>query len=310
LYFFLIQVFFFLIPLQLLLFNMPKTDLSQVYIGDMLGADFLNPLPAHAILLVGGDTALFNTWYMHYARHVRSDVVLINLSLATMDPYIQKEENLVKKQFPKAKDNELVAKTLLAVSQKRPVFSYEQLQAPGNTKLSWIPTGLVYQLSADGSKPEKFVFLKNINNTMQKIHTPLQKEKNYKNFTIADIPLIYAKSTWAVGNYLLNTYKDPDTALDFYKKALTISPTFESPYITSGLVYLTSKNDCKNAEFSLKESLRLAPYDEFPYFLLYTTYTECYHDKKKAQNVIKEFEEEFGLKFFDELAKNLNLAKK
>src|SRR5260221_103765 len=310
-YFLLLNAVFLLIPLQLFFYNIQKTDLSHVWVGDMLGSDFLVPLPKNSVLLLGGDTALFNTWYMHYARHVRPDVKMINLSLAYLDPFIQKEEHIVTSRLHHSpKGNELIALTFEEIGKKLPVFSYDQLQAPGKTNLQWIPNGLLYRLAPANNSLTEEEFLTINEMTLHQIHMPLANTKNYKNLTIAEIPQIYAKPIWAIGNYLLQTYKDPDKALFYYKKSLSIDPTFENAYITLGLIYLTTKNNCPLAENAFHKALDYKPYDEFPYFLLYTTYEECYHNTTEANTVIKLFTKQFHKKFFDELAYALKAYKK
>ncbi len=309
-YFHLLQIIFLIIPLQLFIFNMQKTDLSHIWIGDTLGQDLLRPLPPHALLLIGGDTALFNTWYVHYALHVRPDVHLVNLSLASLDPFIAKKQEIVRRKNHNVKGNELVAKTLAEIAKTTPVFSYDQLQAPGKTELKWIPTGLLYRLSLPEETVTEEEFLKEIDTSFSKVHFPSGNGTNYRNLTIAEIPQIYAKPVWAIGNYLLNTYKDPDLALKYYSKAIAIDPNYESAYVTKTLVYLTVKNDCKLAVENIMKAKHLVPYDPLTYFLLYTSYSECYHDKVRSQEVVTSFKAEFHEDFYEMLAKTLKQYKK
>lgn len=310
LYFILLHVLLLLIPLQLFVYNMPKTDLSHIWIGDQLGADFLNPLPRGSILLVGGDTMLFNTWYMHYARHIRPDIKLVNLSLTSTDTLFKNEEAIVKKNNPHIKDNELLSQTVKELAKTIPIYSFQEVQPPGQKTLTWVPTGMVYKLSLSSQPEDKSTFLKDVQTTLQQIHLPSSRAKNYRNLTIADIPQSYANAFWAVGNYLQVTYKDVDTALYYYKKAISVDPTYVNAYTTMGLIYLINKNECSLAEQNFQAAIEQQPYGEFPYFLLYTTYTECFHDKKKASIVVEEFNKEFHKDFFKELVITLKSLKK
>lgn len=300
-YFPLLHVIFLLIPLQLFVYNMPKTDLSHVYVGDTLGKDFLTPLPHGSILLLSGDTSLFNTWYAHYALHVRPDIRLINLSMISMDPYILEKEKEIKKTNSHIKGNELVAKTLQEVAKSEPIFSHNQLQAPGKTNLTWVPTGLVYRLAADANPEPKEAYLAHTAAVIKTLHLPQSTDKNYRNLTIAEVPQIYAKSLWSIGNYLFNTYKDGDNALVYYKKALEVDPTYENAYTTIGLVYLSEENGCQQAQDNFQKAIEQTPYDEFPYFLLYTTYAQCFHDKTKTSVLVRTFHKQFKKDFYQEL---------
>lgn len=310
LYFLVMHVLLLLIPLQLLFYNFPKTNLSHIWIGDSLGSDFLTPLPHGSMLLIGGDTMVFNTWYMHYARHVRPDIQLVNLSLSSSDPFIKKEEENIKKKNHHIKENELMAQALKDLAQKMPVYSFEKVQAPGTELLTWVPTGMVYRLSLDDKPEDKEKFLKDVKTTLRQIHLPMSRSKNYGNLTIADIPQSYANALWAVGSYLQITYKDVDTALIYYQKALQVDPTYENAYTTIGLIYLINKNECALAEQNFKDSIVQKPFGELPYFLLYTTYRECFHDTKKANAVVTAFTGEFHENFFKELAITVKSFKK
>ena len=299
---------FLLLPVQLFFYNMNKTDLSSLWLGDQVGYDFLAPLPHDAVLLLGGDTALFNTWYMHYAKGVRPDITVININGIRDYPlYKQLEKN-----NPKLDISTLIEKTITQLTSKHEVFSYDQVHVRNGDKFTWIPYGMVSKLYINNAHPLSHADFVQLNQQqLNNIHFSYSEEKiNEHNYTVADIPRIYAKAYLAVGNYALGEYKDKDFAIQNYLKAIASDPNYDAAYTTIGIYYLTQTNQCNLAEKNLLKAIGISDYVQLPYFLLYTTYTECFHDKQKANAVISAYKKEFHEDFFTDLGKMLKDYKK
>mgnify|MGYP001618899194 FL=1 len=201
---------FFIIPILLFKYNFNKTDLHNIWVGDNLAYDIIRPLPKNSFLLLTADTPLFNTWYIHYGLKVRPDVNFISM---VANNSLHKLTDDYLKKFPKdSKDPDLVAKALLNISGKVPVFSNLKIQPSKGKKLVWIPYGLVYKLENDTKKilPES-EFLKIQSEIWSKF-----KNKNINNIdnpsvnslTISEITLAYSNSMVDQGDYFFNQYDD------------------------------------------------------------------------------------------------------
>ncbi|HET9946785.1 MAG TPA: DUF2723 domain-containing protein [Patescibacteria group bacterium] len=310
LYFYLVQILFLLIPLQLFFFNMPKTDLSQVVIGDNLGYDFLSPLPFNSTIILGGDTALFNTWYVKYALHFRPDVRLINLAVIEKEPYIENIKKQIKKSNPNMDKQTLLAEALKQMDKQSPVFVYDQIHTKKNDGLIWEPYGMLSHLvSTPSASVDTFTAI--TQSAISKIHLPYHtSQKALGNYTISDIPRIYAKSLVIIGNYYLTTYKDTKDAEKYYLDATKVDINYDAPWTSLGVMYLTSLNECDKAKNALENAIDRAPLSKFPYFLLYTTYGECYHDKVKAKAVQTQYQKVFNRSFLSDLADTLKSYQK
>lgn len=299
---------FFIVPLLLFHFNFPKTNLSNVWIGDNLGYDYLNSLPKNAVIILTGDTSLFNTWYIHYGRHVRTDVQLLNQTSLNKDIYFLDRYNELKKHYPKLTDNELSDKTISSIASSRPLFSLNKLQ-PAKRKITWVPMGLSFQYYATTSAiPEKEEYLKKNQELWSTLHVPSRGNSSniaFGNFTISDIPMIYAQALLNTGSFIQSQYHDSDTALQYFKRAIVVDPQFAKSYALIGVSYLNEKNQCKAAIPYFMKSIELEPVEKISYFLLYAVYKDCIKDTLKADKLKKDYESYFKSSFMGDLQKTL-----
>lgn len=282
---------FIVIPIFLFNYNFPKTNLHNVWIGDYLAYDFLSPLPKNTVLLLSGDTVLFNSWYLHYVLNVRPDAQVVNLNGLAGDAYLEKERRGFVKKYPKLeKDQDLVIKVIEEIAKNRPVFSYNGVQPKKGKKLSWIPYGLSFKLTSD-TVLSKESYLKETSEIWQKLHVP--KKEDRKNLalgslSISEIPSIYANASLATGNFFLSTYRDEDLAFTFYEKALGIDPNYAKTYEVLGAYYL-SKKECSSSEKNLKRAIGLSPFDKLSYYFLYTVYKSCFKNNTMASEVVSNY---------------------
>ena len=302
----LVLLIFLLIPLQLYGYNYQKTNLSHVWIGDSVGRDFLQPFPKNSIVLLGGDTALFNTQYVHYALHVREDIRLVNMNGIGRDSYFDPLVLSYQKSHPGTNPGDDVTSVIREVSKTRDVFAYDQLEPKDGEKLTWEPYGLLFRLiPAQVLSKQQFID-QSINIWKQlNVPAPSASQKVFGDLTIADIPTIYATALLTTGNYLIATYQDYDTALLYYLKAKMLDPNNPKVSAILGVYYLTHVNDCVVASQDFEQSISLDPSQKIPYFLLYTTYKTCLNNLKQANSVVKRFDSLFGKDFFVELKQTI-----
>lgn len=288
---------FLIIPLSLFYYNFPKTDLSNVYIGDRLAYDIVSPLPKNSVLLLSGDTALFNVWYLRYGLNFRQDVQPVNINGLAGDVFFDKAQKEYLLLYPKDKnDKNLKLKVVAYLANKRPVFSYTSLALASKTKYTWVPYGLTFKLligKADTDSEASFI--KEVDSVWSKFRKPTSLEVKslaLGSLTIADLPSVYSDALLATGNFLISEYKDEKLAFEFFKRALKISPNYHKNYEELGVYYLTQK-DCVNARDALNKGIAIFPFEKISYYLLYLAYSDCLHDKKMQAKIIDDYKNIF-----------------
>lgn len=300
----LFQSFFFLIPLLLFVYNFPKTNLSTVMIGDLYAKDLLTVLPPNAVLVISGDSLVFNTWYVHFVQNVRPDITLYNIGGGVTSPYI-----LQKQQSQKGKQADKLANTLLDIDRTRPVFSTILVQPSSGKKITWVPFGLSYAMVAPGEGiPTKELYLTKTNNIWSNMHVPTSDQlaqKAYHNLTITEFPASYANAYIATGTFFYSHYQDHQTALAFYQKARLLAPDNVKAYETLGAFYLGENGKCRDVVSNFSQAISLDPFEKLPYFLLYHAYTSCAKSQTLAHSVKLEFERVFQKDFAAELRTSL-----
>lgn len=299
---------FFLIPLQLFYYNFPKTNLSNLWIGDNLAHDLISPLPKNAAILLSGDTMLFNSWYYKYALGNRKDVQIINMYGIERDEYLDEKKKEYINKYPESKDDlDLPIKVIKELNKTRPVFSFEQFQPRNDTKIIWVPYGIIYKLYEDrGRIPSREEFVKNNLSVWENLKTPKARDRanlTLGSLSIADLPSVYANSLLATGNFFWSEYNDKEMALSLYKRALEIHPNYSKTHQILGVYYLNEEKNCKKAEASLKEAIHHDPFDRISYYLSYVNYRDCFKNKNMLPFVVSAYKRVFGVDFFDDIKK-------
>lgn len=270
-YVYLFQLVFFLIPCMLLVYNFPKTNLSQLTAGDDLGKNYLSVLPRNSLLYLSGDTNLFNTWYMRYAMLYRKDIEVFN----GLSP--EKTTERYGARYGLSKRTDFIP-LLDKLDREHPIFSDIRFN---DKKLSgiWMPYGLAYEYRSKAEKKMSYEeYLQKTESIWSSLTLPTEEEKAsfaYKNPTNSVIPEMYANALVVTGNYFLSEYKNVDTAMMFYEKALEIEPLYAKAYGTIGAVYLTNKENCSQAIPQLRKAIDLYQFEKKYYLLLYLAYSDC-----------------------------------
>lgn len=299
----LFQIVFLIIPFALFVYNYPKTNMSNIFAGDTIAEDMLSPLPPHAVLVLSGDTIVFNTWYVHYVLHYRPDVLVYNIGGGIQETQISQKE----KKYKKLNSTDALVQVLLDISRTRPVFSTVLFQ-PKKGKITWVPFGLAYQLYSDKKPiPESAEYKEETSKIWSHIHVPTTTyldNKAVHNLTISEFPSDYSNALVATGSFFFSHYKDTNTALAYYKKALEVAPDNAKAYETLGIFYLAQKNNCQLVVANLSTAIDLNPFEKLPYFLLYNAYKTCQKNQTAADNIKTQFNHVFEVDFMKELKKN------
>lgn len=296
---------FFIIPITLFIYNFPKTDLHNVFIGDNIAYDLLSPLPKNSVIFIGGDTVLFNTWYVNLALNYRKDVRVVNVNGVAGDSYMDQVKAKYLQSHPKDKnDPNLNIKVIEEIHKTNPVYSYSAIEPSKGDNLFWVPQGLLFKLvNSKEEIPLETDYLKSVGSIWKQFN--YQKENQSGNialgsYSIADIPSLYAQALLTTGNFMLTQYSDRNQALAFYKRALDISPDYYRTSVILGAFYYDQK-DCSKANDFFTKAIGLYPFDQNTYYLMYANYRLCFKDAKKSQEVAKEYNQVFKSDFFKDI---------
>lgn len=293
-----------IVPLSLFYYNFPKTDLSKITIGDDFAYDYLTPLEKNALFLVAGDTALLNTWYVHYALNFRPDVTVLNLNTLRGNAYYETKRDEYLKKFPKnISDPDLKLRIFEHMLVSRPIFSTDAIKPVGKYDgIKWMPYGLTKKMllkSEDYPSEDEFVSLTtNLwgNSRYYKNLLKVKKSLALGNLTISEIPQSYSDALLYTGNFILSQYKDNALAEAFFKNAISTSPGYYKSYEAIGVYYLGLGN-CKKAEENFQKVNSLYPFDKTNYYLLYITNSRCFNNNSEKLKIIKDYKNIFSTDF-------------
>lgn len=293
-----LQAVFFIIPIMLFTLNFPKTDLSQVYVGDTYAEDLLQSLPKNSIVFLAGDTIIFNVWYANYTLGVRPDVHVLNIAGNIGSPYYKTLLTNYKKKHPSASEKQAVIGMVNNLPTNGTVFSVESLDFSNDKLKDWIPYGLVLQLIRKDAMPTEEMYTHTTDAVWSHMHIPDAAHETLatRNLTIADIPNSYANAMLLTGNFYLSQYHDVKKAKAWYDRAAKAVPTYDKTFSSLAVWYLAN-GDCSNAAANAQKSLALNPLGGINYFILYSTYHDCAHDQIKAQSTAEAFEKQFQIPF-------------
>lgn len=299
------QIGFFIIPFMLFMYNFPKTNLRSVFIGDNLAKDILRPLPKNSVLFLGGDTILFNAWYIRYVLQYRSDVTLFNINGLLRDPYFLYLEEQFKKKHPKITNKQnIVAGTVLSIAAQRPVFSIQEIKA--DSSYGWIPYGLTFQLVKKSAFPSKETYLKKVQAIWHTIQIPNRSNKQIVlgSLTISEIPSIYSNALLTNGYYFFHQYKDTAKAEKYFTMAELVDGENPKVYTILGVYNYTMKKNCKKAEEQLRRAIVLDPYERLSYFTLYSLSKTCYKETKLTKEIETAYEKRFLITIQKDMRRN------
>lgn len=296
---------FLIIPLLLFKYNFNKTDLHNVWIGDNLAYDIVRTLPLNSTLLLTGDNAIFNTWYIHFGLKVRPDINFI--TMVGNDSVGKLNKNYLKR-FPKESNNpDLIVKVLLDLSKRSPVFSNLQIHPSKGKKTTWVPYGLVYELVSDPKKmPSKEKFLE----TQTKLWDSfINKNINLTNNLAVNIPTIseivsaYSNSLLATGSYIYTHFNDSKLALLYFQKAVKFDNNNSNAYFILANFQMNNLN-CKQAMDNLNKAININPLNNYAYYSLYIDHKYCFKNNNSAKEVAEHYKRIFKGDFFKDFKTN------
>jgi hypothetical protein len=289
-----ILIYFIIVPIFMLFYNFPKTDLSRTDIGNNLAYDMLSAVPADALLFSDGDTTTFNLWYIHHVLGARPDVGIINPAGVGGTNVLDDLITEYKKKHPKTKLSELLVRSLSEERQQRKIYGTYRFpyQPDGTTQ---VPRGLVYELVDNKDIPEKERYIATVEADLKKLHIARRETLSLRdsNLITAEIPLIYSNSLVRIGDFMTSQYKDYDMAEHYYRRALWIDPENPAGYAGLALSQFKARKDCKNAVSNMKEAIALYPVWKAYHLQLYMLHRQCNADKRTIDSFRSKYRSDF-----------------
>ncbi len=276
---FLLQFLFLLYPLGLLILNFPKISiLKNDFTAEKFGEDILTHVDKNAVVIIGGDTALFNTQYIYYVNKLRPDVKLLHLQKLSYLYYLRTIQKYYPELvIPEVKDDFFVLKFVEENAKNFPVYFREQLIFPqGNLYAE----GLLFRYSSQKLNLQTAVLRNQA--IWQKLYDPLEGSlSKYKNLLLADVLRGYGLSAYAAG-YQAFQIGELDLAKNYLTKAIRFYPAYADSYLILGQINLLQKK-CQEAEANFFKALELDFSLKESYYLLAQTYRFCFNDQEKGK---------------------------
>ena len=296
----LLMSYFLIVPFYMIKYNFPKTQLSNTQIGNELAQDILKNLAKNAVLMVHGDTKIFNIWYARYALGVRKDVEIINPPRVGGNVFFDEEINKYYQKYPKTKKEEITSKVILEIKKTRPIFATYDISGALQTSLT-IPRGMVYQFIDKKDEPTLDEYLILVEKDLRKLQVKRKEnlKPSEKNLVALEIPRIYSEALVRIGDFIDSHYKSPKLAEHYYRRALWIDDGNPGAYAGLGLVLFKGYNDCQGAIKNLSEAISIYKIWKPYYGQLYIIYKRCNTDKK----IIDEYKRDYFNSFKENIEK-------
>ena len=294
--------YFLIIPLLMLKYNFPRTDLSKTKIGNTLARNVLSSLPENSVLFVTGDNTTFSIWYIYYVLKERQDIDIINPPGVGNNLYLDKEINDYFKKNPKTQTKDIIANTFDEIRKKRRVFTnYEIKPMPKNTIL--VAKGLVFEIMTKQNVASEEKYLEGVEKNWRKIKIQRRETLNpaEQNFIAPEIPFIYSNSLVHIGDFLDSHYRNPQKAESYYRRALWIDDTNPQAYSGLAISLYKSDKDCRQSLENIKQAISIYPIWKNYYIQQYYFAKNC----GVSSDELGKLKQEYKILFQQDIEKDL-----
>lgn len=274
----LIPLVFLTLPMILFLENWQKIDLSKNLQGLTLAEDILSNLPQNSLVMLRGDTVIFNSQYLHLVEKFRPDLKIVSPGLVASDWYYQKQLRRLypELEFPNGNPETRLGEFIKANFSKFPITQFGPAFALEG--FTWVPAGLGSWLYKDNQLPAP----KQLN---------LENLEIWKNLTIpakvgfADVlydfsKRIYAEAAYRAGNFFFDQDHFEQASV-FFSKSAGIDSAYLPAYQMLGMS-LAKLGRCEAALVEFEKGLKILPGDFRIYQDLSQLYKSCFKNEKLA----------------------------
>ncbi len=234
--------------------------LKNASIAENLGKDILMNVPAQSLILLAGDTQLFNTQYVYYSNpEFRKGKIIVHASKLSTQYY---PKNLAQ-QYPQL-SLEGITKTTnrinyLVKKNKEKFFIYSSDQYPLDIiDYVWVPYGILYRLekktAGDPEITKKGIYAfwdRSLNKDLEQ--RVKENDPIFNNLFMRDILRVYSIAHQNTAFYYLKE-KDRDDAYAHIQSSLVFQPAdLDNFYLLSK--YYELGNNCNAALDSINKAL-------------------------------------------------------
>lgn len=282
------QMVFLIFPISFFIAHYPKIkSLKNDRTAENTGYDILNTVPQNSIIILAGDTSLFNTQYEYYTQKVRPDVILIHYSKMYQEYYLQDLKNHYQNLNIPGEDDEPIS-AFFEKNSDLPIYSAVAIPGSGGY---WVRNGLLLRhFKNESDIPNDREILAINEDLWSKYHNPLDGALSiYNHLMLSDSTKVYADSLYdyAQGLFRIENYIE---ALPIMEKAITYQPYDEKNLHALGIAYFKTGNCDKALEYEHK-TIDLFPNVVEAYEQLSLIYKECFSDNQKSEYYKNLFEE-------------------
>lgn len=280
----------FLIPFSFFLINYSKANLSNFKLGDWLANDILSSAESNAIVILLGDTALFNTQYLYYTSPEDRNIKLIKGGSIAQLYYRQQvateyqDLNYPEGFFDRNEPINIrsIEELVKANVDKFPI--YIGAYAPNIENFHWVPVGLLNKLVPNNQKLNGEELHKINKSRFDRFeYKDFGTSTGYTQFMSTHIKETYYSSLIGIAKEFMNS-KDYDYALDYLNRAVQLLPDKKDAYALSGNIY-AAKKECDLSRRNFEKVFELDNKDWQALSALSKVYGECFIDKKQAETL-------------------------
>lgn len=276
------------IPFLLLIKNYRKfSELRTDYSAEHFAEDILSSAEKNAILIIYGDSPLFNSQYVYYTSKRHESIKLIQFSKLFYAFYIKQ----LIRDYPSLKINNAISgpdglSELLDNNRDTPIYSHNSFNLE---KGHFVPWGLIYKYFPENSKIDAKEVIKNNEDIWSKYHIP-SSYSVFNNLIVNDQVRFYELSHQEIAFYEAKN-GEYEFALNHLLRALELNPKNIDSHIILVQVFI-KKNECELANKTIEKIREIDSKNITINYLKYLNFEECIKDKIEAGKFLKLYEED------------------
>lgn len=283
-------------PFAMYFVNQPKADLSKFQLGNWLAYDILASAEPNALILLIGDTVLFNTQYVYYSDSLYRDRKIIKVGSLALLEYRQQ----VVKEYPdliypdsflneKSTGNiDFVGLLISSNIEKSPIYTRDH--EPPVEGYNWVSIGLLKKLE----KKDVEISAENLKGINDNKFANFKYRNFSENLGYSQYLTTHLKEHYylSIKDLIIDFLKlnDNESALNYAQRAEKLLPNKKESYIFQGNIYFGLKN-CDKSRANFESVLGIDKRDWRAYEALSNVYRECYFDSLKAEEFSKKADE-------------------
>lgn len=285
----LISTVFVVFPVSFCIAHYPKMKaLTYDRTAEHLATDILSTAPHNAILILAGDTSLFDTQYVYYTENVRPDITLLQYSKLLKEYYTSDLNNHYPNLSVPPFGDDFITHFF---RENRDTYTiYSSYAVPGSEGF-WVRYGLLLKYYfKEEDIPSEEEIIKINKDLWDSYHNPLIGAlSEYKHLMLFDIAKYYADSLLDFSENLFRVERYQES-IPFLTKASMYQPYNAHIRYSLGKAYFEN-NECNKALDAQMKTIELDSHIIEAYEQLSSIYRVCFSDSQKSEFYLHLFEE-------------------